>query len=79
MSSFLPNILVTKAVKDLGLTPPTAGAELEKKIELFNDLKLHLEIEGRSLEIGTRVRARAAISQAIATEAIALTPIITGM
>ena len=32
MSSFLPNILVTKAVKDLGLTPPPASAELEKKI-----------------------------------------------
>jgi hypothetical protein len=32
MSSFLPNILVTKAVKDLGLTPPAASAELEKKI-----------------------------------------------
>ncbi len=32
MSSFLPNILVMKAVKDLGLTPPPASAELEKKI-----------------------------------------------
>jgi hypothetical protein len=32
MSSFLPNILVTKAVKDLGLTPPAASAELDKKI-----------------------------------------------
>ena len=32
MSSFLPNILVTKAVKDLGLTPPAANVELEKKI-----------------------------------------------
>jgi len=32
MSSFLPNILVTKAVKDLGLAPPAASAELEKKI-----------------------------------------------
>jgi len=32
MSSFLPNILVTKAVKDLGLTPPAASLELEKKI-----------------------------------------------
>ena len=32
MSSFLPNILVTKAVKDLGLTPPAASIELEKKI-----------------------------------------------
>ncbi|MFB3923434.1 MAG: alpha-2-macroglobulin [Terriglobia bacterium] len=32
MSSFLPNILVTKAVKDLGLTPPAASVELEKKI-----------------------------------------------
>lgn len=32
MSSFLPNILVTKAVKDLGLTPPGASVELEKKI-----------------------------------------------
>jgi hypothetical protein len=32
MSSFLPNILVTKAVKDLGLTPPPVSAELEKKI-----------------------------------------------
>jgi hypothetical protein len=32
MSSFLPNILVTKAVKDLGLTPPGASLELEKKI-----------------------------------------------
>jgi hypothetical protein len=32
MSSFLPNILVTQAVKDLGLTPPPASAELEKKI-----------------------------------------------
>ena len=32
MSSFLPNVLVTKAVKELGLTPPPASAELEKKI-----------------------------------------------
>jgi uncharacterized protein YfaS (alpha-2-macroglobulin family) len=32
MSSFLPNILVTKAVKDLGLTPPAASTELDKKI-----------------------------------------------
>ena len=32
MSSFLPNILVTKAVKDLGLAPPAASMELEKKI-----------------------------------------------
>ncbi len=32
MSSFLPNILVTKAVKDLGLTPPPASAELNQKI-----------------------------------------------
>ncbi len=32
MSSFLPNILVTQAVKELGLTPPPASAELEKKI-----------------------------------------------
>jgi uncharacterized protein YfaS (alpha-2-macroglobulin family) len=32
MSSFLPNILVTKAVKDLGLTPPASSVELEKKI-----------------------------------------------
>ena len=32
MSSFLPNILVTKAIKDLGLTPPAASAELDKKI-----------------------------------------------
>jgi hypothetical protein len=32
MSSFLPNILVTKAVKELGLTPPPPSAELEKKI-----------------------------------------------
>jgi len=32
MSSFLPNILVTKAVKDLGLTPPAVSTELEKKI-----------------------------------------------
>jgi hypothetical protein len=32
MSSFLPNILVTKAVKDLGLTPPPASAELDQKI-----------------------------------------------
>jgi hypothetical protein len=32
MSSFLPNILVTKAVKDLGLAPPAASVELEKKI-----------------------------------------------
>jgi hypothetical protein len=32
MSSFLPNILVTKAVKDLGLTPPAASAELDQKI-----------------------------------------------
>ncbi len=32
MSSFLPNILVTKAVKELGLTPPAAAAELDKKI-----------------------------------------------
>jgi uncharacterized protein YfaS (alpha-2-macroglobulin family) len=34
MSSFLPNILVTKAVKELGLTPPPASAELEKKIAM---------------------------------------------
>jgi uncharacterized protein YfaS (alpha-2-macroglobulin family) len=32
MSSFLPNILVTKAVKELGLTPPGDSVELEKKI-----------------------------------------------
>ncbi len=32
MSSFLPNILVSKAVKDLGLTPPPVSDELEKKI-----------------------------------------------
>ena len=32
MSSFLPNILVTKAIKDLGLTPPAASIELDKKI-----------------------------------------------
>jgi uncharacterized protein YfaS (alpha-2-macroglobulin family) len=32
MSSFLPNILVTRAVKELGLTPPPASVELEKKI-----------------------------------------------
>ena len=32
MSSFLPNILVTQAVKELGLTPPPPSAELEKKI-----------------------------------------------
>ncbi|MGO8787236.1 MAG: alpha-2-macroglobulin family protein [Terriglobia bacterium] len=32
MSSFLPNILVTKAIRDLGLTPPPASTELEKKI-----------------------------------------------
>jgi uncharacterized protein YfaS (alpha-2-macroglobulin family) len=32
MSSFLPNILVTQAVKELGLTPPAASVELEKKI-----------------------------------------------
>ncbi|MBZ5546170.1 MAG: alpha-2-macroglobulin, partial [Acidobacteriia bacterium] len=32
MSSFLPNILVTKAVKELGLTPPGESVELEKKI-----------------------------------------------
>ena len=32
MSSFLPNILVTKAVKDLGLTPPAASVELQQKI-----------------------------------------------
>jgi uncharacterized protein YfaS (alpha-2-macroglobulin family) len=32
MSSFLPNILVTQAVKDLGLTPPSDVIELEKKI-----------------------------------------------
>jgi uncharacterized protein YfaS (alpha-2-macroglobulin family) len=32
MSSFLPNILVTRAVKELGLTPPAASVELEKKI-----------------------------------------------
>jgi uncharacterized protein YfaS (alpha-2-macroglobulin family) len=32
MSSFLPNILVTKAIKDLGLTPPAASTELDKKV-----------------------------------------------
>ena len=32
MSSFLPNILVTKAIKDLGLTPPAASTDLEAKI-----------------------------------------------
>ncbi len=32
MSSFLPNILVTQAVRDLGLTPPPPSAELDKKI-----------------------------------------------
>ena len=32
MSSFLPNILVTRAVKELGLTGPPASLELEKKI-----------------------------------------------
>ncbi len=32
MSSFLPNILVSKAVKDLGLTPPPPSDELGKKI-----------------------------------------------
>ena len=32
MSSFLPNILVTKAIKDLGLTPPSASTELDKKV-----------------------------------------------
>ena len=32
MSSFLPNILVTKAIKDLGLTPPAASTELDQKI-----------------------------------------------
>ncbi len=32
MSSFLPNILVSKAVKDLGLAPPPESDELEKKI-----------------------------------------------
>jgi hypothetical protein len=32
MSSFLPNILVTRAVQELGLAPPAASVELEKKI-----------------------------------------------
>jgi hypothetical protein len=32
MSSFLPNILVRRAVQELGLTPPPASVELEKKI-----------------------------------------------
>ena len=32
MSSFLPTILVTKAIKDLGLTAPAASTELDKKI-----------------------------------------------
>jgi uncharacterized protein YfaS (alpha-2-macroglobulin family) len=32
MSSFLPNILVTKAIKELGLTPPPSSTELDKKI-----------------------------------------------
>lgn len=32
MSSFLPNILVTQAVKELGLTPPPPSVELDKKI-----------------------------------------------
>lgn len=32
MSSFLPNILVRQAVKELGLTPPSDKVELEKKI-----------------------------------------------
>ncbi|HLY60330.1 MAG TPA: MG2 domain-containing protein [Terriglobia bacterium] len=32
MSSFLPNIIVTKATKDLGLTPPAASVELDQKI-----------------------------------------------
>lgn len=32
MSSFLPNILVTKAVKELGLAPPAPSSELDKKI-----------------------------------------------
>ncbi|MGA2629186.1 MAG: MG2 domain-containing protein [Terriglobia bacterium] len=32
MSSFLPNILLTKAVKELGLAPPAPSVELETKI-----------------------------------------------
>lgn len=32
MSSFLPNIIVTKATKELGLTPPPASVELDQKI-----------------------------------------------
>jgi len=32
MSSFLPNILVAQAVKDLGLTAPPASVELQQKI-----------------------------------------------
>jgi alpha-2-macroglobulin len=32
MSSFLPNIIVTKATKELGLTPPAASVELDQKI-----------------------------------------------
>jgi hypothetical protein len=38
-----------------GLLFAVPGAEIEKKIDLFHDLHLHLEIEGRSLVIGTRV------------------------
>jgi len=32
MSSFLPNILVKQAIKELGLAPPAANIELDKKI-----------------------------------------------
>jgi alpha-2-macroglobulin len=32
MSSFLPNIMVTQATKELGLTPPAASVELDQKI-----------------------------------------------
>jgi len=32
MSSFLPNILVTKAMKELGLAPPAVSTELDQKV-----------------------------------------------
>ncbi|MBN2352206.1 MAG: PilZ domain-containing protein [Spirochaetales bacterium] len=38
-----------------GLLFAAGGTELERKIDLFHDLRLHLEIEGRKLVLGTRI------------------------
>jgi len=38
-----------------GLLFTAGGTDLEKKIDLFHDLRLHFEIEGRTIVVGTRI------------------------